>query len=38
MGYDRNLNHNVENNHKGERGGGSHDMFENSLSFNNFFS
>jgi len=22
MGYDRNLNHNVENNHKGERGGG----------------
>jgi len=24
MGYDRNLNHNVENNHKEERGGGDH--------------
>jgi len=24
MGYDRNLNHNIENNHKGEKGGGSH--------------
>jgi len=34
MGYDRNLNHNVENNHKVE--GGAHDMFENSLSFHFF--
>jgi len=24
MGYDRNLNHNVENNHKVEEGGGGH--------------